>query len=841
MICNHYNCSFLRVRAYAKFANMRLRFLLIFSFLCFFTGISVYSQQLTLGADNLRNVQVDRLSDQEISDYYQRAINMGLSDAQLLRMASERGMPESEINKLRKRIEKLKAAPLGSKEKADTEAGEESPDKNRISDEAGELTMTRIQRDSTVFGAEYFTEVSTAFVPNYKIATPASYILGPGDELIIQVYGYSEQTYNVTVSAEGSVYLQNVGPVQVSGLSVEAAADKIRQRLASTIYRAINSGQTRVEVTLGKIKSITVSVIGQASKPGTYTIPSLSTVFNLLYLCGGPNDNGSFREIELIRGNEIHRKIDLYEFLSKGIRSSNILLQDNDVIRIPFYQHRVTLEGEVKRQGKFEMRNGENLADLVGFSGGFSDSAYRSNMKVSRITDNAQLIRDVNSTQFENFETRPGDLVRVAKAVTRFANRITVKGAVDLPDDYEWTQGLDLRTILNSAGLMPEAYRVRGLITRINPDQSLSAIAFSPANVLAGTENVLLQPEDIVQISSIYDLKDAETVEINGEIRSPGKYPFKKDMKLKDLLLMANGTTVAADFGSIEISRRIRDAELNTDGYRQAEIINVGMPEGINDINGAIALEPFDLVIIHPKGSFEAARSVFVTGQVVNIGQYVLQNSKETISSILRRAGGFKSSADSSSVSVRRWIAQGVSEEDRQRTMEKLLRIDRDSLVNDATLRETYLRNFDFISVNIEKIKQDPGGPEDIVLEDGDLIEISRYSSLVRVSGEVFRAGLQPFEENKTALHYIQQSGNYTRSARRTGTFVIYPDGRAKSVKRFLFFKFYPDITPRSEIFVPDRGREDPKGLSPGEWIAASSIVATLATMAVTIVAALKN
>ena len=814
---------------------MRVRILLLFTCFTFLTGAALFGQQLDLGADNLRNIQIDRLSDADIMAYYQQAVNMGLSDAQLLRMASERGMPDSEIIKLQQRVERIKAGPLPG-----TRSGVRDTAANRLNREAGELQMTRISRDSTVFGSEYFTEVSTAFVPNYRIATPASYVLGPGDELIIQVYGYSEQTYNVTVSAEGSVYIQNVGPVEVSGLSVEAAANKIRNRLAATIYRAINSGQTRVEVTLGRIKSITVSVVGQASKPGTYTIPSLSTVFNLLYLCGGPNDNGSFREIELIRGDEVFRIIDLYDFLSNGIRSSNVLLQDQDVIRIPFYQRRVNLEGQVRRSGKFEMKEDETLEDLLGFSGGFTDSAYRSSVKVTRITDSALILRDIPQADYHSFILHPGDFARVSKAVSRFSNRVTVKGAVDLPSDYEWESGLDLRTVLQKAVLRPEAYLERGLITRLNPDQSLSSIAFSPKQVMAGQDNVVLQPEDIITLSSIFELKDADMVEITGEIRTPGVYPFKSNLTLIDLILMAGGVTSGADLESVQISRRILDSDVSRDGYQQSEILRIQMPGGINDGNGEINLQPHDIVILHPKGSNEKPRLVTVIGQMLNTGQFVLQNSKETISSIINRAGGFKSSADSSSISIRRWIAQGVSHEERQRTLEKLLDISRDSLLNDPTLRETYLSSFDLISVNLEKIKANPGGPEDIVLEDGDVIEVSRYNSLVRVSGEVFRTGLQPFEEKTNALHYISQAGGYTQNARRKASFVIYPDGRAKAVKSFLFFKSYPEVVPRSEIFVPAKDKDNSRKLTTGEWIAISSIMATLATMAVTIVNALK-
>lgn len=290
---------------------MKLTGIILAIFCLLFCGSVAVAQQV-LNSDNLRNVQVDKLSDEEILNYYQRAKATGLSDEQLLRLAADRGLPASEIAKLKDRLAVL--ATTGSTRQKSTSVISTPDEANRVSADAAKMTTTKLAKDSTVFGSELFMEASSVFEPNYKIATPASYALGPGDELLVQVYGYSEQTYNLAVNNEGNVYIPNVGPIAVSGLSVDDAAAKIKNRLAATIYKAIKSGQTKVTVTLGKIRSISVTVIGQASKPGTFTIPSLSTLFNLLYVCGGPNNQGSYRNIELIRGNKLYRKVDLYAF-----------------------------------------------------------------------------------------------------------------------------------------------------------------------------------------------------------------------------------------------------------------------------------------------------------------------------------------------------------------------------------------------------------------------------------------------------------------------------------------------------------------------------------------------
>jgi protein involved in polysaccharide export with SLBB domain len=679
-------------------------------------------------------------------------------------------------------------------------------------------------------------EASSVFEPNYKIATPASYALGPGDELLVQVYGYSEQTYNLTVNNEGNVYIPNVGPIAVTGLSVDDAATKIKNRLAATIYKAIKSGQTKVTVTLGKIRSISVTVIGQASKPGTYSIPSLSTLFNLLYICGGPGNQGSYRNIEVIRGNKLYRKVDLYAFLLRGDRKDNVLLQDQDVVRIPYYDTRVSIDGQVRRSGKFEMQPGETLDQLMTYCGGFSDSAYRSMVKAVRVADTGRMVVNVKASEFGAFKVQTGDAFSVSKTATRLFNRVTVSGAVYRPDDYAYQPDIDLRQLLENSGLRPDTYRERGFISRLNNDQSQSGISFNINEVMAGRQVIKLQPEDIVTITSIYDLKDALTVDIQGEIRVPSKYGYRQNMTVKDLILLAGGFTEAADIGSVEVSRRVADADVSAEVYRQANILYLNLRDGVDGSNGNIVLQPYDVVMVRRRSSYENQRRVYVTGQVPSPGPYVLQTSKETISSVVKRAGGFKSSADSSSVSIKRFTNLGMAGEERQRTVERLLSINRDSLLANPRLRETYLSNVDFLSVNVNKIKEQPGGPEDIVLEDGDIIEIARSSSLVRVSGEVYHPTSLPYEKGANAHYYIKRAGNYTSSARRSRAFVIYPDGRSESVKKFLFFKSYPSVTARSEIFVPSKALEGKRGLSTTEWIAISSILASLATIFVTLI-----
>ena len=789
----------------------------------------------TLNADDLRTVNVDAISDAEIKTYYDKVRAAGYSTDQLLKMAGDRGMPAGQVEKLRNRLALIETTVPGKVDAA-TPSKKESAVERELSGQADALALERIKRDTSIFGAEIFMQRSLGFEPNLRIATPAGYTLGPGDELQVNVFGYSEQAYSLTVSAEGNVYIPNVGPIAVSGLTVEEASSKIKSKLAATIYKAIKSGQTRVQVSLVKIRSIQVTVVGQAFKPGTYTVSSLSTLFNVLYLCGGPNDMGSYRTIELLRGNKVVRKADLYNFLLRGDRKDNLMLQDQDVIRIPYYAQRVVIKGEARRTGKFEVREGDNFDALLTYCGGFTDSAFRSRVTVARIAIDGLEMSDVTPGEFALFAPRNGDSYTIRKINSRFTNRVSIAGAVLRPGDYELKPGMGPKQLIEAAGgLKPDAYLERGLVLRQKPDLTLGSVAFNVKNVLAGSERLELAREDQVTISSILELKDQMRISVEGEIRQPGAYVFREGLKLKDLILLAGGFADGADPSHVEVSRRNRKAEVQKQDYQQTELLKVSLENGISSPDGDLELQPFDLVIVRPKGSYERQRSVIVEGLVMSPGRFVLETSNERLSKVLERAGGFKGAADSGSLTIRRFAASGLTSEEKERILTRVMGISRDSLEKKIAITEQYLKATDLLSVNVENIKANPGGPEDLIMEDGDIITIYRATSLVRVSGEVYNPSLLPFDEGSSAKYYIRRSGDFTPNAQKSRVFVIYPDGRTTSVNKFLLFKSYPSVKPRSEIFVPSKDKEAKKGLTTGEWIAISSIIASLATMAVTI------
>jgi protein involved in polysaccharide export with SLBB domain len=810
---------------------------LLFTAFFFCSALNSFSQSLS--SENLREVRVDALSDEEIKAYYQRATAAGFSQDQLIKLALERGMPAEELAKLRMRLTEMSKASTDTTNVNGATKKKESlkTTDRKVDDDAMKVPTRPITRDLMIFGSELFTDASSVFEPNLRIPSPANYILGPDDELTVNVFGYSEKTYELTVNAEGNVYIPNVGPVKVSGMTIEAAADKIRNKLAATIYKAIRTGQTKVEVSLGKIRSIRVTVIGQASKPGTYTVSSLTTLFNLLYQCGGPSDVGTFRNIELIRGSKVVRTVDLYAFLVSGDRKDNLVLQEQDVIKIPYYDTRVMLAGEIKRPGKYELLPGETFEKLLGFSGGFSDSAYRSLVKVTRLSDNGIELADIRAGSFASFIPRTGDFFTISKGLSRFINRVSLKGAVMRPGNFELKPGMTLKQLIEEAGgVRPDAFLARGFVSRLDDDFTQSSISFGVKTVMSGEENVLLKREDVVSISSLFDLKDVLTINIEGEVRKPGIYVFSENLMLKDLVLQAGGLTEAANFKNVEIFRRIKNPDVSQRDFQQSETIRADLSGGLSSAAADTKLDPYDMVVVRAEPGYNKPRWVYIEGQVMSPGKYALAASGERISDMVKRAGGFKGSADSSSITVRRYISAGVSLEERKSIVERLLNIERDSIEGSSRLRETYLKNVELLGVNVQKVKDNPGGSEDLILEDGDILTISRANNLVKVSGEVYNPTLLPFENNTTAKYYIKRSGNFTNNAVRNNVFVIYPDGRAKSLQKFLWFKSYPAVTPRSEVYVPSKPKDNKKGFGPGEWIAVSSIIASLATLIVAVV-----
>lgn len=774
---------------------------------------------------NFANVKVDDLTDEQISVFWAQAQEKGVSIMQLQQLAAQRNMSTTEFNKLRSRIEKLSPA---SKQ---VEKQEESRERMYATENKTDGSPTQ----SKIFGAELFNNKRLTFEPNLKMATPQNYQLGPDDELIIDISGYSEASYKLQVSPDGRIRLPQIGSIAISGLTIEQARKKIVQSLSS-IYGTINTGETSVNIALGNIRSIKVTVLGEITNPGTYTLPSLATVFNSLYVSGGPNKNGSFRNIKVIRNGKLLTTIDVYEFLLKGEAKGNVRLQDQDVIKVGSYQTRVELKGEVKREGLYEVTGRETLKDVIDFAGGFTNDAYRDRIKVVRNLAKEKSVADVPADIWNMFVPQAGDEFIVEKILNRFSNRVQINGAVFRPGYFALDGGLTLAKLLKKAdGLTEDAFMSRALIYRLKPDNSLEVISFDVSEVLNG-KDINLQREDNIQILSKLKLREEYKVAIAGEVLIPGEYPFVENMKVEDLIITAGGLKESASKTKIEIARRIKTVDVNNASAPVSKIITYEVNDELKTADGKeIVLLPFDVVSVYRLPGFEAQRNITLEGEVVHPGQYTLTRSNEKISEVIKRSGGLTAGAYiEGAVLVRTKKLTGVDLYIRKKQLESLARQSKDSSKAREIAEMEFSDNVSVVGIYLDKILQNPGGPYDLRMEEGDIIRIPRETQTVKITGEVLYPISIRYKKGRTFNNYVSRAGGYSQRALKRKAYVVYTNGSARSTRKFLVFNVHPKVKPGSEIIVPPR--EERRKLSAVEVVGITSSLATLVLIITTLV-----
>jgi protein involved in polysaccharide export with SLBB domain len=501
-------------------------------------------------AQPLGSINIDQLSDQQLLQYMNSAGLSGLNESQLESKAKSKGLNNDQISKIKSRVSNLQT----SQSVKTNSAPPVNVDRVLVPVITPQINYT----ENGVFGSELFTNTNLTFEPNLRIPTPVNYVLGVDDELVIDIFGYSENTYKLKVQPEGYIRMPNIGPVRVVGLPIEDARKKIKQQLQK-IYPGILSGNTSVQISLGQIRTIRVTLIGEVIRPGTYSIPSLANIANALYVSGGPNANGSFRTIELIRNGKTKVIFDLYDFLIKGDLSNNLMLQDDDIIKINPYKIRVSVYGAVKKSAVFEAKENENLGSIITYANGFSDNVYKESFKVIRLGKTEKEILTIPFQEYLNFKIQSGDVIVLDNIIDRFKNRVSINGAVFHPGDYSTDNVTNLKQLILKAGLKEDAYRNRAIITRLQTDFTPTIINFNLNDILSEKQQITLQREDIVTITSVFSIREKYTVSINGEVGNSGSYDYRDSMKLKDLILLAGGFKESASGKKIEISRRIRN------------------------------------------------------------------------------------------------------------------------------------------------------------------------------------------------------------------------------------------------------------------------------------------
>lgn len=780
---------------------------------------------------NLAAVKVDDLSDDQIRDFWKQAQERGLSLIQIQQMATQRGMSPSEFSKLKKRIELLEQSGSGANKYEDDSKGRKT-EENKTNPPADEKDHVVIK--SRIFGADLFSGKNLTFEPDLKMATPQNYQLGPDDELIIDVSGYSEASYKLKVSPDGLIRIPIVGPVFVGGLTIEQARSKIIKQLSSG-YSGISTGETTVSIALGNIRSIKVSIIGEVNMPGTYTLPSLATAFNALYASGGPNKNGSFRKIRVIRNGKPVANIDVYEFLLKGEAKGNIRLQDQDVLMVGSYETRVELSGEVKREGFYEVIKNETLKDVIGFAGGYTDIAYKDRIKVFRNTAKEKSVADIPQDIVPMFVPQTGDVYIVERVLERFSNRVQINGAVFRPGFFALDDGMTLsKLILKAEGLTEDAFTSRGLIYRLKDDNSLEAISFDVKEVLAG-KDIPLKREDNVQILSKLEMREEYNVSIAGEVISPGVYPYAENMRVEDLIITSGGLKESASKTKIEIARKIKTIDVHNASAPVATIMSYEVYEDLKTKDGnSIVLQPFDVVSIYKLPGFQAQRNITLEGEVMHPGQYTLVRNNERISEVIARAGGITANAYSGgAILLRTKKLTGVDQFIKKKKLASLAKQSSDTTRAKDIAKSDLLDNTSIVGIQLDKILKDPGSDYDLIMDENDVLKIPREIQTVTVSGEVLYPVKIQYQRGKSFRRYVSGAGGYTERALKKRGYVVYANGSAESTKKFLFVNIHPRIRPGAEIILP--AKDERKRLSAIEFVGITSALSSMVLLIYTI------
>lgn len=687
--------------------------------------------------------------------------------------------------------------------------GELTPtEANRLKEEEKRI-QDSILRNS-VFGREIFSARNLTFAPTYNLPTPANYVLAAGDRLFIDLWGDAEANYDLQVSPDGCITVPNAGVINVGGMTIADAENRIRNTLANTIS-GLSDGTVNLKISLGDIRSIKVNIIGEASMPGTYTLPSLATLFNALYEAGGVSDIGSLRSIKLIRDGKQIADLDVYDYLLGGDQSVNVGLQDNDMILVQPYESLVKVTGKVKRPRIYELKKGETAEDLLQYAGGFMGEAYKDNLTVNRKSGRMMTVHNIPAEEFAAFAMTDGDSIAVGEVIRQYANRVTIEGAVWRPGDYELNDSLTtLKALIQKAeGVRGDALMSRTQIIRVNADYTFSVESVDLQGLLNGTvPDVTLKREDLVRIPSVNSLKEGFTVTVKGEVNTPQTLLYRENMTIEDAILMANGLKESASLARIEVARRVKNPNSTEPSDRIAELyqFNINADLGISQETASFTLQPFDEVYIRRSPGYSEQNSVYADGEFLFDGEYVLSTNNDRLSDLVTKAGGLSPEAYVRGAYLKRQLTE--DQINRKETLANLSEQMKNSSDDSIAMKTLQVGDYYAIAIDLETALNDPNSTENLVLEDGDILVVPKFNNTVTISGAVLYPCTVTYVEGLKLKDYIYRGGGYAERAKKR-PFVIYANGlpNAKRGGR------WPKIEPGCEIVVPSK---PPKGSGMG-------------------------
>ena len=804
------------------------------AFTIFLFGFIFFAFAESITINNLQSVKVDQLKDPQIEDFVKKYTDAGYTLADIEQLAKSRKKSSAEWEKLKVRINQIEA-----QESTSVEISEAN---NRIKETAElEKKAERSKQDTRIFGATLFNNSKVSFEPSQAVATPRNYVIGPNDVLHIDVFGMAEATYDLTVNKEGNIRIPNAGVTQVSGLTIENAEKTIKKKLSS-LYSSINTGRTGVNVTINNIRSIKVYIMGEVMTPGSYTLTSVSSVFNALNACGGPSANGSMRNIKVIRSGKEIAKVDLYEFLANGTMPSNTTLQDQDVIQVPTYGIRVDISGEVKREGIFEMKEGETLQNLIDYCGGFTDKAYTERISVSRNINGGKSVADVTKELFNIFTPQSGDVYRVGQILEKYNNRVQITGSVFRPGVYALDEKMTLKDLVKKAdGLTEDAFMGSATIVRLQDDLTPEIISFNVKDLMDGNFNIELRKEDVVTIGGKNEFEYKKQIYVMGRVLSPGAFPYYENATLRDMIFLSKGFEENADPSKIEVVRMIQDVNELKNGKKKSEVFLLSLDNELNGADGDFKLMPNDQITVRIKEGYEKLGTVQVVGEARQPGVYAITDKTEKISDIIARAGGITQYAYPKGAFLIRNSTRTEAEKRRDiKIIEMLNNAEEDEMKQ--KIRKELMERQDLVGIQLDKILERPGDEKtDLKVNSGDIIFIPLEMQTITIGGSIQVPGKEVYN-TKRLRRYVKGAGGFTSNAKKKSVYVAYPSGRIASTKHILWMKNYPKVEPGSHIYVPEKVDKTTDGRERTTFIVSiSSSIITMASVVVTAISVAKD
>ena len=779
------------------------------------------------------------MTDQQVLEYVKQGMSEGKDQRQMATELARRGVTREQAERVKKLYEQeqgVSTSKMSGTELNEARLREATQEESNTSVlENPQPDSRELVQENQVFGRNIFNTRNLTFEPSVNIATPPNYRLGPGDEVIIDIWGTSQNTIRQQISPDGTINIEKIGPVNLSGMTVSEANSYLKRVLGKT-YSGLDTpdGTLEIRLTLGNTRTIQINVMGEVIQPGTYALSSFSTVFHALYRAGGVSEIGSLRNVQVTRDGKTVAKVDVYDFIMKGKTQDDIRLQEGDVIIVPAYEALVQISGNVKRPMKFEMKKNETLATLISYAGGFSADAYTRSLRVVRQNGEEYEINTVKEVDYSAYPMRNGDVVTAEAILNRFTNKLEVRGAVYRPGIYQLNGEINtVRALVNEAkGLMGDAFTNRAVLQREREDLTTEIISVDVRSIMAGTSpDIPLQKNDILYIPSIHDLEERGDVAIYGEVAKPDRYSYSDNMTLEDLIIRAGGLRESASTVRVDVSRRIKDPKSTVSTDSIGQMFTFALKDGfVIDGQQGFTLHPYDQVFVRRSPGYQAQQNVQVLGEVIFGGTYAMTNTEERLSDLIKKAGGATSKAYLRGAKLTR-----VANEEEKKRMRDVINL-MNRQFGEAMMDSLGIKVDSTFSVGIdlEKAVASPGSEYDLVLREGDVLSVPKLNNTVKVNGAVMMPNTVGYLSNKNANYYLDQAGGYALNAKKSKKFVIYMNGQVARIKGHDKDK----IEPGCEIIVPSKKN---KKVNAAEILSYATSFGSLATMFATITNLIKN